>query len=76
MPITINLLKSKTFSLIGNNIEGETPNDFQSPPRSKDSIKSSFSPDTFTKTPGKTRILHGGKTVCRCGAANCRGYFF
>lgn len=33
-------------------------------------------PELFVKTPKGNRGLQYGKTLCRCGAANCRQYFF
>ena len=34
-----------------------------------------LTPNKNKRTP-KSRMQDGGKTACRCGAANCRGFFF
>lgn len=46
-------------------------------PQKSEGIRAvSTSPDMILKTPKGNRGLQYGKTECRCGAANCRKYFF
>uniref|UniRef100_A0A0P4WF97 Histone-lysine N-methyltransferase n=1 Tax=Scylla olivacea TaxID=85551 RepID=A0A0P4WF97_SCYOL len=46
---------------------------FTTPEKGKDEQDA---PELFMKTPKGNRGLQYGKTRCRCGAANCRQYFF
>lgn len=50
--------------------------DVTTPQKSEGIRAVSTSPDMILKTPKGNRGLQYGKTECRCGAANCRKYFF
>ncbi|XP_042858422.1 histone-lysine N-methyltransferase SUV39H2-like [Penaeus japonicus] len=65
----------------GNQDQGKDPiedafGDVTTPQKSEGIRAVSTSPDMILKTPKGNRGLQYGKTECRCGAANCRKYFF
>lgn len=69
------LISSFIFLKISDPIE-DAFGDVTTPQKSEGIRAVSTSPDMILKTPKGNRGLQYGKTECRCGAANCRKYFF